>query len=510
MRLHRWCVGGLAAIIVMVDAGASSDAEPVRVVVTESTLDVLGRTAPVFRASTDTGERVLRGRRGERFQVELVNRTSRPITMHPHGLILPNTQDGVPYITQLPVPPEGTFTYDFVPVQAGTYFMHSHFGWQLQDQLVMPLILDEGDASDGAIEVVMMLTDFTFESPPEIFARLRSVSKHGADGMPGMNGMGGRNRSGAMPGEKAAPTPDLVDVDYDAVLANGRPIDQAEVIRVSPGSRVRLRLINGSSASNFEIDLGGLRGTARFVDGEPIHPVERSKVELGIAQRLDLLIDLPTDFSVAPLVAQAEGTKLIAAVVLAAPGATVPALAREAAAVLGAIGTGYRQERSFRAQKPLSRRAVNRSIPVVLGGKMTGYDWDLNGASWPDAAPMTVVKGDRVELVFRNDTMMSHPMHLHGHRFQVTEIDGERLDGAYRDTVLVMPKSTVKVEFDADNPGLWMMHCHILWHEAAGMMGVVEYEGVAKPPWYMEKDTFDLPSALPRESNRASKSPATP
>ncbi len=107
---------------------------------------------------------------------------------------------------------------------------------------------------------------------------------------------------------------------------------------------------------------------------------------------------------------------------------------------------------------------------------MMGYVWGMpiNGQG---GAPATVARGERVELAMRNETMMAHPMHLHGHSFQVTEIDGQRFSGALRDSVLVMPNSTVKVVFDADNPGLWAFHCHNLYHMAAGMFGTLVYDG---------------------------------
>jgi FtsP/CotA-like multicopper oxidase with cupredoxin domain len=128
------------------------------------------------------------------------------------------------------------------------------------------------------------------------------------------------------------------------------------------------------------------------------------------------------------------------------------------------------------AAQPYANRPVDRSVPVDLTGTMTGYVWgmEVHGMA---GAPVTVAKGERVELVMRNTTMMSHPMHLHGHSFQVTEINGQSFAGAVRDTVLVPPRTTVKVVFDADNPGLWAYHCHNLYHMAAGMFTTLVYEG---------------------------------
>ena len=139
---------------------------------------------------------------------------------------------------------------------------------------------------------------------------------------------------------------------------------------------------------------------------------------------------------------------------------------------------GLKQEILLRATRPLAAKPVDRSIPVVLAGSMMGYTWsmpvhDMTGA------PATVARGERVELVMRNETMMAHPMHLHGHSFQVTEINDRKLAGAMRDCILVPPRTTVKVAFDADNPGIWAYHCHNLYHMAAGMFTTLVYRDFA-------------------------------
>jgi FtsP/CotA-like multicopper oxidase with cupredoxin domain len=115
-------------------------------------------------------------------------------------------------------------------------------------------------------------------------------------------------------------------------------------------------------------------------------------------------------------------------------------------------------------------------VPVDLTGTMMGYVWGMQ-VHGMGGAPVTIKRGERVELVMRNTTMMAHPMHLHGHNFQVSEINGQRFPGAVRDTLLVPPMATVKVVFDADNPGLWAYHCHNLYHMEAGMFTTVVYEG---------------------------------
>jgi FtsP/CotA-like multicopper oxidase with cupredoxin domain len=162
--------------------------------------------------------------------------------------------------------------------------------------------------------------------------------------------------------------------------------------------------------------------------------------------------------------------------VLRPPGATIAKISSEGDAAAPVVGLD--QELLLRASQNLLARPVDRSVPVDLTGTMIGYIWGMP-VEGMGGVTVTVAKGQRVELVMRNVTMMAHPMHLHGHSFQVTEIDGQRFSGAIRDSILVPPKKTVKVIFDANNPGLWAFHCHNLFHMVAGMFATVVYDGFA-------------------------------
>ena len=137
---------------------------------------------------------------------------------------------------------------------------------------------------------------------------------------------------------------------------------------------------------------------------------------------------------------------------------------------------GLDQEMELVASAPLAVRPPNRSVPVDLTGTMMGYVWSMPINGMP-GLPATAARGERVEIAFNNTTMMSHPMHLHGHVFQVVKINGRQISGAIRDTILVPPTATVSVAFDADNPGLWAFHCHNLYHMAAGMFSTLVYRG---------------------------------
>jgi FtsP/CotA-like multicopper oxidase with cupredoxin domain len=147
------------------------------------------------------------------------------------------------------------------------------------------------------------------------------------------------------------------------------------------------------------------------------------------------------------------------------------------------------------AKNPLPERSVERSLPCVLGGNMANYSWTINGFAYPNNNSLNVKEGERVEIVMRNDTGMSHPMHLHGHDVQVIEIDGRKVNGAVRDTLIVPPRSTIKVILDANNPGVWAFHCHILYHLAAGMFTVLKYEGANTEFWQPNKTLSELTPA---------------
>jgi FtsP/CotA-like multicopper oxidase with cupredoxin domain len=288
----------------------------------------------------------------------------------------------------------------------------------------------------------VFLEDFSWTNSQTLFDNLRKP-KSGGVGM----------KASAMDMSK----PDLNDVIYDAYLANDRTLADPEVIDVERNGEVRLRIINAGASTNFTIDLGSVEGTLVAVGGNPIVPLKASQFPLAVAQRADIVLRMPADGSAVPVLARGEGPPLQTGIVLRPPGAVVAKISSESSAAAPVVGLD--QELLLRATQPLPARSVDRSGPVDLTGAMTGYVWGMpvNGMG---GVPVTVAKGERVELAMRNVTMMAHPMHLHGHSFQVSEINGQRLSGAMRDSILVPPKTIVKVIVDANNPGLWAFHCH--------------------------------------------------
>jgi FtsP/CotA-like multicopper oxidase with cupredoxin domain len=294
--------------------------------------------------------------------------------------------------------------------------------------------------------------------------------------MAGMGKESGGGKMMMMSSMKSAKpaAPDLNDVKYDAFLANFRTLADPETVKVELGGRALLRIIASSSMSNFHIDLGELDGGLIAVDGFAIEPIRARSFPVAVAQRLDIRLELPSGAGAYPVIAEVEGERNRTGIVLVASDAAVPRLPVESETASTALNLDL--ERSLRAKKPLAPRKPDRVHTLNLTGEMAGYIRSINNVVWnPDVPPLPVSEGERVELVFVNQTPMPHPMHLHGHEFQVVEIDGERFPGAVRDTVLVTPGRRVVVAIDALNPGLWALHCHLLYHLEAGMFTTIKY-----------------------------------
>ncbi|MCI0600666.1 MAG: multicopper oxidase family protein [Beijerinckiaceae bacterium] len=470
-------------------SGAQSPVPPSTVLRLERrTIEVNGKPASVFGISGPGGALGLNSETGTQFRVRLENHIDSPSLVHWHGLTPPWRQDGVAGVSAPPVPPGGHADYDFPLAFGGTYWMHSHY--QLQEQLLMtaPLIIRDRGGGQGEQEAVVLLNDFSFTPPGQIFAQLRKRSpaathagRAGHMRMPpetampdmkpdGSNGMAGS----AMAKPPGGAGPDLNDVKYDAFLANNRTLADPEAVKVEAGGRILLRIINGSSMSNYHIDLGQLEGELIAVDGHPAVPVRGRLFPAAVAQRLDIRLTLPPGPGAYPILAVLEGERKQTGVILVAGGGAVSRLPELAEAP--SLPLSLDLESRLRATEPLTPRPVDRTHILNLTGDMQTYQWSINNVSWTESTPPLEIKeGERVELVFVNKTPMPHPMHLHGHVYQVTAIDGRQFPGAMRDTVLVPPKTSVTVAFDANNPGLWALHCHLLYHLEAGMFTTLRY-----------------------------------
>jgi FtsP/CotA-like multicopper oxidase with cupredoxin domain len=485
---RRFLTAGIAAAA----AGATpqppafGQAAAQKLTATTRSLDVNGKAARVYGLIGPGGKPGVTLGPGERFRFDLVNATEVPTIVHWHGQTPPWKEDGFPW-TQTPSLPAGTSRgYDFVPL-AGTHWMHSHHGLQEQRLLTAPMIVrSAADYREDRQQVVVMLHDFSFRGPDEILADLTHTTPAEAERMatreenvpaPAMQATTAGRAVTTSPAMSmgAGGKRDLNDVDYDAFLANDRTISDPEVVRVSGGGRVRLRIINASSSTQFWINLGSLSGEVIAADGHPVSPVAGSRFPLSIAQRLDVLLDV-SRYGAFPILAEVEGKRARAGIILATAGARIGKIAEGAS---DAPPVDNSLEAKLSAIDPLPVRQADLIHQIRLSGNMQRYAWALNEHHWPDITPLMLKKGQRVELELINETGMAHPMHLHGHTFQVTALDRRPISGAVRDTVMVPPFGTVRLAFDADNPGRWAFHCHNLHHLATGMLTEFRYEGTA-------------------------------
>ena len=477
-----------AAILPAIPRVGRAAAPPAkRLVAGTRTIEVNGRPAKVFGLTDPSGRPGIRLDPGERFRVDLVNEAGTRTIVHWHGQLPPWTQDGFPWPQTPPIANGAVQSYDYAPTP-GTYWMHSHEGMQEQNLMTAPLIVHTAaELGEDRQEVVLMLNDFAFRTPEEVLAGLTGTGATAAQaiatkmekapgrtvdapGMPGMD-MSIPDLDISIPGMPM----DLNDVHYDAFLANDRTLADPEIVRVEHGGRVRLRVINGASSSQFWIDLGDLVGRVVATDGQPVHSRAGSRFPIAMAQRLDVLIDLP-ERGAFPVLARLEGEGRQTGIVLATAGARIPRIAESAQT---APPVDHSLESWLTAVEPLAARRADVLRTITLDGRMKPYAWSMNGEHWPQVTPLMLDEGQRVEIDLVNRTMMAHPIHLHGHAFQVVAIDGRPMQGAVRDTVIVMPMGRVRIAFDANNPGRWAFHCHNLYHQHTGMVTEFRYRGIA-------------------------------
>jgi FtsP/CotA-like multicopper oxidase with cupredoxin domain len=457
---------------------------PRRLIAAKRQIEVRGRLASIYGLTDANGKSGVFANEGERFTVAVENRIDDGLILHWHGQTKADATQDRARPDGGALAPGGVDRHDF-ELTPGSHWMHAH---TLHEQLLLaaPMIAREKDAGDVQ-DVVVMLHDFSFRSPDEILMGLTGGvgGAHGAHGAHGANapGMmsrlrnmlgnmtgGGHAGHGGMSGPSMMGAPHANDVTYDAYLANDRTLDDPEIVRVTRGQRVRLRIVNAGTATAFFVDTGALLATCIAVDGTPCLPHSATRFPIAQGQRLDLLVEIPAGGGAFPIFAQVEAAKFRTGLVLATAGAAIAKLANDAAAE--APHTDLSFDAILRARDPLPERKADRVLPMVLG-EGPNYRWTINDRIHGEAAPIPVKRGERIEFRFMNPTTMMHPMHLHGHHFQIVEIAGKRLSGPMRDTVIVPPHVSVTVAVEFDKPGDWYMHCHHLYHMATGMMTAV-------------------------------------
>ncbi len=467
-----------AAASLILPARARAQSARMSLTATTRTLDIRGRAATVWGLMDGNGRSGLVLDPGQAFAVDLTNTLTEPTIIHWHGQIPPNAQDGVPDMPMATLQPGESRAYDFA-ARPGTHWMHAHIPAHEMLLLAAPLVVRRPeDVAADRQDVTLFLHDFSFKPPAEVLAEITGGasmagmdhSQMGQDGMAGMDmGAMGQGDMMAMPGMDGMAM-DLNDYNFDAYLANDRTLDDPEVVQVDKGSKVLVRVINAAAATVFWIDTGALTGRLVAVDGEPVQPLPGNRFGIAMGQRLDIELNVPAEGGAFPVLALREGARERTGLVLATPGATVTKVANMSDADHPAFSADLTQEAALRAVTPLPERAASSQPMLMLGGSMMPYVWTINGQTWGKHSPVTAKTGERVEIMFHNMSMMAHPMHLHGHAFQVVGVGQTRIAGAVRDTVHVPPMGMVTVAVDAGEAARWMLHCHHMPHLSTGMM----------------------------------------
>jgi FtsP/CotA-like multicopper oxidase with cupredoxin domain len=471
--------------------GSTGRVHHVRLTAAARTLDLGGGTlARSWAFGSRPADQEIRISVGDTLAARLSNRLPGGATtsLHWHGIALRSDMDGVPPVTQSPVRPGSDFTYRFIADAPGTYFFHPHVGVQLDRALCAPLIVeDPREPLSYDDEWVVVLDDWldgVTGTPDQAFAEL----SHGMGGMttsgagPGRTAASPSSSSGASPGHGMAMQFTLMDarsdrlggdggdVKYPYHLVNGRVPDAPHVYTGRPGSRVRLRIINAGGDTAYRVALGDHRMTITHTDGFPVEHRQVDALLIGMGERYDVLVTLGD--GVFPLVAHAEGKGASGLALVRTGSGRAPRATVRPRELDGMIVTAAQLRAADDVR--LEARKADRVHRVELTGRMGTYEWSINRRRFdmarPTANALLVGEGERVRLDFVNPTGMWHPMHLHGHTYQLGS------GGPRKDTTIVLPKRKVSVVFDADNPGQWMLHCHNAYHGEAGMMALVAYQ----------------------------------
>ncbi len=494
---------------------------------------------------------VLSFEEGEEVTINVTNNLSETTSIHWHGLILPYQMDGVPDISFDGIKPGETFTYKFPIVQSGTYWFHSHSGFQEPDGAYGAITIKpkKRDPFRFDRDYVVQFTDKHPHSGKRIMRNLKMVADYYNRKQQTLgdffkdskkNGLSetiqDRMNWGSM---RMMPT-DIEDLQGFTPLINGKGPKQNWTGLFSAGERIRLRLINSSAMTYFDFRIPGLSLLVVAADGNNVQPVKVDELRIGVAETYDVIVR-PKEDKAYTLFAESMGRTAFARGTLAPRNgmeAEIPEMRKSPLLTMADMGmdhgnmegmdhssmkgmdhsgmkgmghssmkgmdhSGMKEKPNpfyangsglkpvaanggkflsysdLKAQKPLYKdREATREIELRLTGNMERYIWSINGVKYDDAEPIKLQYGERVRFKFVNETMMTHPMHLHG-MWSILDVGAGKWDPA-KHTISVAPGTTVYSETEVDAPGEWAFHCHLSYHMASGMFRKIIVEGGPK------------------------------
>lgn len=475
------------------------------------TLDLgQGKTVQALTFNGSSPGPLLTATQGDFVEVTVRNELTVPITVHWHGIAVPGAEDGVPGLTQAPIAPGATFVYRFIAKDAGTYWYHSHVNsvQEVGAGLFGGIIVRPSHPSSPqpGRDYTLLLHEWSTTTADTGSSMNGMGTMSGTGSAGGMSGMGSMGMSGMNMGSMQMGSPtlrtngfqatnqDILALNemtnvYDAYTINQTDTGQT-LLAAEPGETVRLRLVNAGNTTHL-MTLAGVPFKVVALDGHDVSNPELIQNELlpiGAGERYDVEFTMPPNGQVnlvsgdpSPM-AQSElqatiGSSPISGKVLF----TSSQVSNEPWFDLTHYGSGNSsKETIFTPQQHFDK---NFNMILGVGMNKEGMAYTINGRTFPNISPFVVNEGDTVKIHIENRTGFIHPMHLHGHSFQVISRDGKPVTGSpiYLDTLEVLPGETYDIALVANNPGLWMFHCHDLHHAAAGMDTLLEYAGVTTP-----------------------------
>lgn len=487
---------------------------------------------------------------GDTAVIRVHNLSGHPTSIHWHGILLPQPQDGVPYLTSAPIAPHTTHIYHFPIIQNGTYWYHSHFGLQEQKGLYGAFIIRKGK-DHSAIphrntlpDYPVVLSDWTNRKAKEVNRMLHIGSDWFSIRKGSVQSYGEALRKGQFKTKflnewKRMKAMDVSDVYYNCFLLNGR--QTSELYPLKAGDTVRLRIINGAASTYFWLQYAGGKITVVANDGKEVEPVEVDRMMIAVSETYDILLTVPDSSTSCELRATSEDREGSASLWLGKgnkktvaplpklnyfagmnmmnkmmkmdgnmkkgnmkmelqrmdmnqvmyPELTSPTMSGKkssqdtntTSSMHTRHGMGNRNIKTLNyslLKSPVSTNLPSgrpfKEIYLELTGKMDRYVWSLNNKTLSEADLIPLTEGENVRLVLYNNTMMRHPMHLHGHFFRLK--NGQGVYAPLKFTVDLLPMETDTIEFNANEKtrGNWYFHCHILYHMMSGMGRVFRYE----------------------------------
>ncbi|MGE4416948.1 MAG: copper resistance system multicopper oxidase [Marinobacterium sp.] len=545
MRLSN-TARGLIALAALMPLGALAGTYNLTIDHQPMTIDGKAKTAMTINGGIPGP--TLHFQEGEEVTINVTNKLDVDSSIHWHGLLLPYTEDGVPGISFDGIKPGETYTYRFPIKQAGTYWYHSHSGFQEQEGIYGPIVIEPANREPFKFdrEYVVMLSDWSAETGNQIFSNLKGQSDYynynqqtvGSfieDAKAKGFGTALKERL-AWGGMRMMPT-DISDVSGYSFLVNGKSTDDNWTGLFQPGERVRLRFINGSAMSYFDIRIPGLKMTVVQADGNNVQPVTVDEFRMAVAETYDVIIQPKEEHAYSILAESIDRSGFARGTLAPREGLAgeIPKLRERpllTMADMSMAGIGEMDHSSMpdmdkgnmrdmdhsnmagmdhsqmtavapnndyapgsgltpsaadggkflvygdlKAMTPyVDYRAPDREIELRLTGNMERYFWSINGTKYSEAEPIRLTYGERVRIKFVNDTMMNHPMHLHGMWMQLDKGNGRF--NPLKHVVNVAPNTTLTVDVPVDALGEWAFHCHLMYHMASGMFRKV----IVEPP----------------------------